>query len=129
MKTIGQIQHKIKQVRFRYLKKFLEKCLSKTSTNCVYNRPSSFSENGVDNVCLCGFEMEERKWVGTPCDKRLDKRAKDCTKFEFLHTKEELKDEFQTTLDSLPIGAIASQFPDLAALLWVLDEDMEEDNG
>ena len=130
MKTKGQLIQKIKQVKFRYMKKFIDKCLAKSSPNCVYNRPSSFSSEGVKDVCLCGHNIETQSWVATPCDKRVNpSRATECTYFVALNTKEELKEEFNTSLDSLPLPAIASKFPDLAALLWVLSDDLEGDDG
>jgi len=130
MKTKGQLIQKIKQVRFRYLKKFIDKCLAKSSVNCVYNRPSSFEVEGVTKVGLCGHSMETRDWVAQPCDKRVNPmKAEDCPHFVPLNTKEELKEEFNSSIDSLPISAIASKFPDMAALLWVLSEDLEDDNG
>ena len=132
MKTKGQLIHKIKQVRYRYMKKFLDKCLAQTSQNCLYNRPSSFEVGSVSSVCVCGYGIEKKEWQARPCDKRLNPDlASNCSKFELLNTKEELKDEFNVSLDSLPLPAIASKFPDLAALLWVLsDEGTEEvDDG
>ena len=131
MKSKGQIIHKVKQVRFRYLKKFIDKCLSQTSSNCLHNRPTLIAQSDVDKVCLCGFQMEEKGWVGKVCDKRLNPElAKGCSIFEPLKSKEELKSEFNSSLEVLPIPVLASKFPDLAALLWVLEEDVEEkDDG
>tara|TARA_R110002153_G_scaffold88616_2_gene217841 strand:+ start:618 stop:1010 length:393 start_codon:yes stop_codon:yes gene_type:complete len=124
MKTKGQLVQKIKQVRYRYQKKFLDKCLSKSSNNCIYNRPSSFDEAGVPCVSVCGYGVENRDWSASPCDKRLNETvAEGCAYFEALSSKEDLKDEFDSSLDSLPLPAIASKFPDLAALLWVLSEE------
>lgn len=127
MKTKGQLIQKIKQVRYRYLKKFLDKCLAKTSTNCMYNRPSSFDVASVSSVCVCGYGVERKDWKALPCDRRLNPDlAGKCTKFELLNTKEELKEEFNESLDSLSLPTIASKFPDLAALLWVLSDDSDE---
>lgn len=131
MKTKGQLIQKIKQVRYRYLKKFLDKCLAVNAQNCLYNRPSTFDVGSVVSVCICGYGVEKKEWKARPCDKRHNPElAQNCSKFELLSSKEELKDEFNTSLDSLPLPAIASKFPDLAALLWVLSEDIEEgDDG
>lgn len=130
MKTRGQLIQKIKQVRFRYMKKFIDKCMSKASQNCVYNRKSSLTIEGVSSVCLCGFNMENRDWVADPCDKRLNPdKATNCDQFLLLNTKDELKEEFNTSIDALPLPAIASKFPDLAALLWVLSDDVEDGDG
>lgn len=131
MKTKGQLIQKIKQVRYRYLKKFLDKCLAQNSQNCLYNRPSSFDVRDVFSVCVCGYGIEKKEWQARPCDKRLNPElAQNCSKFELLNTKDELKEEFNVSLDALPLPAIASKFPDLAALLWVLSEDTEEvDDG
>ena len=130
MKTRGQLIQKIKQVRFRYMKKFIDKCMSKASQNCVYNRQSSLTVDSVSSVCICGFNMENRDWVADPCDKRLNPdKATNCDQFLLLNNKDELKEEFNTSIDALPLPAIASKFPDLAALLWVLSDDVEDGDG
>ena len=128
MKIRGQILQKVKQVKYRYLKKFLDKCLSKVSGNCIHNRPTEINQSSAENVCLCGYQMEEKSWVGLICDKRINPDlAKNCDTFDPLNTKEELKEEFNSSLQTLPLAILASKFPDLAALLWVLDETQEED--
>ena len=129
MKSRGQIIHKIKQVRFRYLKKFLESWLSESSSNCLHNRPTSIPYSDVEGVCICGFQMEEKGWKGNVCDKRVNPElAKKCDIFEPLKNKEELKDEFNSSLEVLPLPVLASKFPDLAALLWVLEDEIKEDS-
>jgi len=50
--------------------------------------------------------------------KRLESRL---TSHESSQTKDAIKEEFRQFLASAPLHEIASEFPDLAALLWVLD--------
>jgi hypothetical protein len=47
--------------------------------------------------------------------------AKECPLWEPLQTKEALKAEFTKLMQADDRGLIASQYPDIAALLWVLD--------
>jgi hypothetical protein len=47
--------------------------------------------------------------------------ARECTLFSPLLTKDAVKAEFYAVIQSGDRGVIASQFPDIAALLWVLD--------
>jgi hypothetical protein len=44
-----------------------------------------------------------------------------CKWWEALRTKEEIKSEFRTLMASGNRGKIASLYPDVAALMWVLD--------
>lgn len=44
-----------------------------------------------------------------------------CLHFELKHSKEAIKEALDSFLKTAPIQEIAFHFPDLAALLWVLD--------
>jgi len=131
MKGMGKIFQRFKQIRFRYLKKFLEDHLEQKSTNCVYNRPTTFSQGGHENVFLCGLGFEKKEWLGGACDCRLNPDlAKNCDAFESLYTKDALKKVFNDFLEQKELEHISKHYPDLATLMWVLDtlsiEEAEE---
>lgn len=124
MSILGKVVQKFKQTKFRHLKKFLEGHLSKESKNCVYNRPTTFSQNSCENVCLCGFGFEQKEWLGGACDSRVNPDlAKECPDFESLYRKEDLKQVFNEFLEQKDLSAIAKHYPDLATLMWVLEQD------
>ena len=52
-----------------------------------------------------------------------------CTLFEPNKDKEELKAEFKEFLATGSLGQIAKKHPDLAALLWVLDDEAPGEVG
>lgn len=124
MKEAGAIRHKLKQVRFRYLKKRLEDSLCQEPHNCVYNTPIDSPEGGT--VCIC------RKFLGEGrsdviCDIKhpgtTPIRAHECSLFVLKQDKETIKEGFREFLTTAQLHEIAIEFPDLAALLWVLQEE------
>ncbi len=128
MQPIGKILQKIKQVKFRHLKRFLEDHLGRKSQNCLYNRSSLLSFQGQEAVCICGHAFETNDWVAGACDVRVNPDlARTCDKYEAQHQKAELKKAFNNFLETSDIASIAKHYPDLAALLWVVDEEDFED--
>jgi hypothetical protein len=138
VKSVGAVKHKLNQVRFRHMKKRIEAELRQAPGNCVYNAampahavPKSNGTNGVDvaphrglSLCLHGA-ADPVTWKPTFCDERVDggTRAKSCPVFCSRRTKEQVKDEFKRDLEGLNIAEVAYRYPDMAALIWVLDED------
>lgn len=125
MKSSGAVRHKLTQVRFRHLKKKLEAGLRPTPENCKFNARGL--ENSF-NFCLYGAGNPET-WVATLCDVQVDggARARSCTLFCPRRDKDQIKDEFNKDLGEMGFPEIASQYPDMAALIWVLDdEDIQE---
>lgn len=124
MKTVGAIKHKLNQVRFRYLKKCLEAELRQSPCNCRYNvaAPSYVPGNDPPWLCLYGAE-DPLTWVASICDERFDQgaRARECPVFCAKRTKDEVKAEFQQKLDAMTLPEVAFHYPDMAALIWVLD--------
>jgi len=138
VKSAGSIRHKISQIRYRHLKKRLEAELRKVPGNCTYNAvipiPSQMhSEKNVESpskgdnlgfgICMLGAD-ELDKWKPTFCDDRVDGglRAKKCSVFCPRHTKEQVKAAFISELQEMTLAEVAYNYPDLAALIWVLDE-------
>ena len=116
--------HKFKQVRFRYLKKRLEAELRQAPGNCRYNvNPPPYGDVAVPPaLCLYGAE-DPTTWVPRVCDERVDKGecARACGTFCPRRTKEEIKEDFRVKLSRMTLPEVAFNYPDMAALLWVLD--------
>lgn len=127
MKSAGAIKHKLNQVRFRYLKKRIEAELRQVPENCRYNsvlpRPGA-GQTVPPAVCLHGASSPET-WTASYCDRQVDggMRARECSAFCAKRTKDEIKEEFRQELERLAIHEVAFHYPDMAALIWVLDAD------
>lgn len=120
MKPESKIRQKLKQAKFRHSKKYISTHMKQKCYNCVYNKPLTLKEGSeVVRVCMYGYPDD---WNNVICDEELEDHSKDCAFFKTL-TAEELKDEFDTFLKTSPLDLIGSQYPDLAALLWVLDQE------
>lgn len=77
------------------------------------------------SVCLLGADSP-REWEGLICDESVPNT---CPFFRPQKTREQIEEEVDAILNSGDMGLIASHFPDVAALLWVLagvDNDGEE---
>lgn len=124
MRTEGQTKHKLKQVLFRHLQKRLRLSFRRRPETCFHNRTLE-GEGGLQ-VGICGFP----KGKSCLCDCRLPEgldRARDCLWWEPRRGKEEVKAEFRDLVESPDRGAIAAEYPDVAALLWVLgDANMKD---
>jgi len=141
VKSAGSIRHKISQIRYRHLKKRLETELRQVPGNCVYNAvippptlPTGQTPNGVpvgvplsggEGFGICMFGAGDiAKWKPTFCDEQVDggTRAKKCSDFCPRRSKEQVKDDFAQELQRMTLAEVAYNYPDLAALIWVLDE-------
>tara|TARA_B100001094_G_C17613018_1_gene522153 strand:- start:172 stop:552 length:381 start_codon:yes stop_codon:yes gene_type:complete len=123
MKTEKSIQHKIKQVKFRVMKKAIRNGLSKKPCNCKHSGlVRGSASDPLFYVCLLDADRPQ-EWEGTICDPSVPNT---CPFFKNNKTKEQIESEIEDMLSSGDMGAIASKYPDIAALLWVLagtDED------
>lgn len=111
MKTEGEVHRKLQQVRFRHLKKELEARLAQDPANCSFWR----------NESTCIIQ------VNAPCH-RQPNNALTCGLFELEKSKERLKDELKDFFRNRPAAEIAVRFPDVAALMWVLDGSTPPDS-
>lgn len=129
VKTVGAVKHKLNQVRFRHLKRRLEAELQPSPLNCGHNQrlPEYASTQGQEAPpALCMFGADDRMtWEPSFCDERLDQgaRARTCPHFCVRRTKDEIKTEFYLALDRMTLPEVAYHYPDMAALLWVLDAE------
>lgn len=111
MKGEGQISQKAKQLRFRHLKRELDRLLAQTSRNCEYNTLVT-GLSGTLGVCRLDCKT---------CDPNVTDRADSCGSFKALLEKDKIKESLKTFFETRPPEEIAVRFPDVAALQWVLD--------
>ena len=128
MKSEGKIRHKLKQVRFRLIKKELRKATSKKPCNCVHSGVvRGHASEPLFHVCLMDSSKPE-EWDGMICDNSVPNT---CPFFKPKATKESVTEQVNEILDSDDMGKIATHYPDVAALLWVLagvEEESEEND-
>lgn len=129
MKTEGQIKQKVKQVIYRHRKEFIRRGVATRPENCEHNRrislPQHHSNRGILGVC--GYCPEGEGPRNIVCDSSMegDRQAAECPYYKGARTASALKTEFNERLgldggQPVEIGYIAKEYPDVAALLWVL---------
>lgn len=121
MKSEGQIRHKLQQVTYRHLQRGIRTALSRRPENCAHNGCVRLP---TGDVRFCSMKFTEDN-TNIPCDEAfggLDQAAK-CWDFKCGNTKEEVKGDLTTFLKTSDVPTIAARYPDVAALLWTLDED------
>lgn len=115
MKPEGAVRQKLKQVRFRHAKRELEALLDRTASNCVNN--ATLDVPGAGSVGFCRLEP-------TNCcsaERGMD-RAPSCRFYAGIHTKESVKESLEASFTA-PIAEVAANYPDAAALMWVLTDE------
>jgi hypothetical protein len=129
VKSEGQIKQKVKQVIFRHRKEHIQQGLSRRPENCGYNEKVRLPVHMANRATLhiCGYCPTGDTPNNVVCDSTMggDQQAAECPYFENRLEAEALKDEFNRKLGidgGIPreIGYIAKEFPDVAALLWVM---------
>lgn len=130
MKKQGSVKHKLKQVKHRLLQKAVRNAISKKPCNCKHSGQVKGNANDpLFYVCLQDAE-KPKEWDGVICDPSV---PNNCPFFTPFRSEEEIKDTFNKEFDDLinegDIGKIASKYPDVAALLWVLSDDTEEEEN
>lgn len=115
--AISKVKQKLKQVKFRHLKSYLKENLKADPRNCTHNVVTKAS-SGVVSVC----DYEGSDTYGKVCDMNFNmNRALECGLFCPKKDKEQLKSEFYSFVDQSSVGELAREFPDITALMWVLD--------
>lgn len=119
MRSEGQIRHQLRQVTFRHLQKRLRENFRQRPGNCTFNRDVLLDGQTRG---FCGYQED-----GEPrmvlCDSRFTgcvDMARTCPLWQPVRTKEDIKQEFLRLLQG-DRGLLAAQYPDIAALMWVLD--------
>jgi hypothetical protein len=120
VRTPGQVRQQLKQVMFRHLQKMLRANFRKSPETCLHNRKEPLAGTN-EKVGICRHTGAPR---GKVCDARVFgciNMAAACRWWEPLHTKSDIKGDFRDLMTSGNRGRIAAAFPDIAALMWVLD--------
>jgi len=129
MKTDGEIKQRLKQIRFRTIKKEIENLLKRTASNCRFNY--LLKPQGQDTTQLCDM-LEGGVYIcKCPdynthiCDTRFSQEdpAVKCPYFDTRHNKDLIKQSLSGFFDNAPVEEILVRFPQIATLLWVLQED------
>lgn len=128
MKSEGKVRHQLAQVIFRHRKKMVAAGLAPTAPNCAHNRHLALYGKVMG---ICGLNEGTPSWNRVACDQNLcPEVARTCPFFTPARPPAELKVLFQQQLENLlsqaqqgQPGYLAHQYPDVAALLWVLEDD------
>lgn len=139
MKTRREIKNRLKQRKYRHLKRILRANFHRKPANCKHNVELSLETDGSSKLKLkmCGIQN------ATVCDPSISEcvaKVADCHLFEPHMTKEEVREDFYQALDEASLDEILLEFPDIGTLMWVLDEptlqsplsedpDITEDEG
>jgi hypothetical protein len=132
VRTPSNIRQKLKQVKYRHLQKLLKKRLAGHPANCLHNAEVAVPDNGTphDPLHICGYKGEtEFDGFGSVCDAKHGgvEKASACPCFQPRKSKDEIKAEFKDFFDTGTHGEVAYIYPDVAALMWTLDGDFEDD--
>jgi hypothetical protein len=136
MKSEQKIRQKLKQLKFRALKRRLEDLLKKRPCNCIFNEEFTAGSKKI-GLCRWSRILPDDQWGSVTCDDDSEEgwdQAEVCPKFTLPKTKDEIKKDFKDFLQK-PMGEIAYWEPSLAAILWVLDlenstdEDLDDDSS
>ena len=122
MRSEGQIRQQLKQVAFRHLQKRLRANFRQGPDTCAHNSAVILGDGTT--VGLCGFVNADGTSRNVPCDARIpgcSDMARQCPLWTPIQTKDEVKAEFAAIIQAEDRGVLASHYPDLAALRWVLD--------
>ena len=125
MRSEGQVRHQLKQVIYRHRQYLLRENFRKLPERCRHNVEA---QKQTFPIRICGYPTETRPKFYV-CDPRLDwcvEQARVCRWWEACKTREEIKNEFQRLITSPDRGPLAAAFPDIAALMWVLDNSAVE---
>lgn len=132
MKTEGQIKQKAKQVIFRHRKEYVRHGLARRPENCSHNEEVHLPIHMANRATLhvCGYCDDQGVRNAVVCDSTMggEKQAQKCPYFESRRNAKTLKEDFNKKLglsgsEPVEIGYIAKEYPDVAALLWVLGPD------
>jgi len=126
MRPLSQIRQQLKQVTYRHLQRQLRELFKRRPDTCLHNRGVKL--NADSSVHLCGVLDSDGTPRCAPCDDRIpgcNEYVHECPLWEPLKSKQQAKAEFYEVLRSDERGVVASKYPDIAALMWVLDDPGE----
>jgi hypothetical protein len=129
MRTRSEIRSRLKQASFRYLKAFLEKHLERVPQNCLHHDEVPIDPERGFGLGMCTVSDRSGSHV---CDPRVPGcPSQGCKTFEHKRTKTDLKEDWSRMLKAAQSGGrraelVRQGYGDLAALLWALDEELDE---
>jgi len=125
VKTVGSIRHQLKQVSFRHLKKQLEDALRPRPVTCSFNAVVAHPDLIAADKGPCGMCIHPEQEGDRLCDAAWGgiEKAKGCPLFLAKSSKDDLKEEFRDWLSTATLAEVAAEYPDMAALLWVLQDE------
>jgi hypothetical protein len=119
MKTEGKVRQQLKQVAFRHLKHEIESSQKRLSHNCIFNTKGS--NPGFASQCTQISNFLKM------CDSRINPQVcQKCTLFVTTRDPDMVKSEFKELMQQEK-SSIAEKYPDIAALRWVLEDEVPED--
>lgn len=124
MRSKGQVKKRLKQVRFKHQKKFLESHLKRKPCNCKWNSEQKYVHEGTGQLRvlgMCMYSVENPDWDVDICE--VIEQAQKCPNFSPPKSKDELKEEFEELCSDEEF--VNTHFKDVAALKWVLNGDGE----
>jgi hypothetical protein len=119
MRPAGQIVQKLKQSGFRHMKRELNRLLAAKPQNCLNNTQVKTS-TGTVGVCKLDCKT---------CDSVVHDRVEGCPSFALTHSPEALKASLKEFFRTASIEEIFVRFPDMATLLWALDDSEHAERG
>ncbi len=146
MKSLSQVESRLKKLRIRYAHKYVEATQSRCFRNCEYNQEHApneldygrhletewelapriqktlivFSEHKPVHLCMYG--SDKGTWPGDTCDE--DDKARQCPMFKPRVSLEQAKSEF---LDKLSDDEyVFDNYRDVATLQWVLGQRIHD---
>jgi hypothetical protein len=143
VKTRSEVESRLKKLRTRYARKYMEQTQKRCHSNCVFNMEHApnkltykqdletefevaprvqkthivIGEEKSIHLCMYGAENTST-WPGDICDD--DDKARRCPMFKPLVTVEQAKIAFQETLCNDEY--VFDHYRDVATLQWVLNE-------
>lgn len=126
LRSPSQVRQKLKQAMFRHLQRELQDNFKVVPEGCFHNHFTPIG-GSHERIGVCRFEGTVPEGVVSPrgkvCDARIAgclMQARGCKCWAALRTKDEIKSEFRDLM-AADRGLIAARYPDVAALMWVLD--------
>lgn len=122
MKDENQIRKRLRQLKFRAFQKRARAELKVVPSNCAFNRTTSteFPDGQPFRVCGLALEQEPQQFLG--CNEAAE--AVRCESFIHHTDKNAVKEAVERDMSSSEIGP--RDYPVVAALMWVLDEETAE---
>lgn len=141
MKSKATVQRRLRSLRIRYAKKYIEKSQKRKPDNCVHNHvheyhpPTpeivteyelaprrsyslvTFKEEGPIRLCMYGAD-DPSEWKGDVCEK--DETAEGCKYFKPKTSVAEAQEEFQDLVAD--DNYVYEHYREVATLQWVLGD-------